>query len=105
MLRERQNGHSAHVQLSDLISRDPVVAFPDEPLRLVVNRMAATGLTRFPVVNPNSGNELMGLISLQDLLKAREFSLEQEFRRERVLRLRIPPSLRWRRVEEKNKTG
>lgn len=89
------------IKLADLISQEPVVAYPEEPLRLVVNRMAATGLTRFPVVKPNSGHQLVGLIALQDLLKAREFSLEEEHRRERVLRLRIPPSLRWRRIEDK----
>ena len=36
--------------LGDLASHDPVVAYPDEPLRVVVYRMAETGLTRFPVV-------------------------------------------------------
>lgn len=89
------------VMLANLVSTEPIVAYPDEPLRLVVNRMAATGHTRFPVVKPQAGNELVGLISLQDLLKAREFSLDQEHRRERVLRLRIPASLRWRRPEDK----
>ena len=32
------------------ITRTPTVAYPDEPLRVVVYRMAGTGLTRFPVV-------------------------------------------------------
>jgi CBS domain-containing protein len=78
-----------------MIGKEPVVAYPDEPLRLVVNRMAATGLTRFPVVQ-NGGRELVGLIGLPDLLKARELSVLEEHHRERVLRLRVPPSLRWR---------
>jgi chloride channel protein, CIC family len=77
------------------------VAFPDEPLRMVVNRMAATGLTRFPVVTPNGGPKLVGLIGLHDLLKARELSVADEQQRERVLRLRLPPSLRWRGAAEK----
>jgi predicted transcriptional regulator len=85
-----------------MIAQKPVVAYPDEPLRMVVNRMAATGLTRFPVVRENGGPELVGLIALPDLLKAREFSVLEEHHRERVLRLRIPFSLRWHRsVEEK----
>jgi hypothetical protein len=58
--------------------------------------MAATGLTRFPVVTKNGGAKLVGLIGLQDLLKARELSVADEHHRERVLRLRLPPSLRWR---------
>ena len=30
--------------------KDPVVAYPDEPLRVVVFRMAEKGITRMPVV-------------------------------------------------------
>jgi CBS domain-containing protein len=98
-----RDGDAHRVQLSEMITQPPIVAYPDEPLRLVVNRMAATGLTRFPVVKQN-GPELVGLIGLPDLLKAREFSVLQEQQRERVLRLRMPPSLRWRRVKEKDET-
>ena len=51
----------------ELTYRDPVVAYPDEPLRMVVHRMA-----------------------LSDLLRARTQSLEQERHRERVLRIHVP---------------
>jgi CIC family chloride channel protein len=95
-LESERNGGSHNVQLSEVIVKAPVVAYPEEPLRIVVNRMAATGLTRFPVVTQNGGPKLIGLIGLQDLLKARELSVADEHHRERVLRLRVPPSLRWR---------
>jgi len=36
------------------------------------------------------GKKLVGMVSLNDLLRARTRSLEEERRRERVLRLRIP---------------
>jgi chloride channel protein, CIC family len=90
--------HDEHedFRLADMLAKEPVVAYPDEPLRMVVNRMAATGLTRFPVVRQNGERELLGLIGLQDLLKARELSVAEEHHRERVLRLRVPFSLRWR---------
>src|SRR2546430_16009613 len=65
-----------------------VKAFPDEPLRAVVYRMAEKGITRMPVVEPSSGR-LLGLISLTDLLKARARHLEEERRREQVLSLRF----------------
>jgi len=94
-------GDRGNIQLSQVIAKAPVVAFPEEPLRMVVNRMAATGLTRFPVVTQNEGSKLVGLIGLQDLLKARELSVADEQHRERVLRLRIPPSLRWRMLWER----
>ena len=95
-VQKLRNGEAQNIQLCDLLTQPPVVAYPDEPLRLIVNRMAATGLTLFPVVKQNDGKELAGLIGLQDLLKARELSVAEEHHRERVLRLRIPPSLRWR---------
>ncbi len=69
--------------------RDPVVAHPDEPLRMVVYRMAETGLTRMPVVDSESG-KLVGMVSLDDLLQARVRNLNEERHRERVLELRFP---------------
>jgi chloride channel protein, CIC family len=72
-----------------LESREPVVAYPDEPLRMVVYRMAETGLTRMPVVDSATG-ELQGMVSLDDLLKARVRNLSEERHRERVLQLRFP---------------
>jgi CBS domain-containing protein len=65
----------------------PVVAHPDEPLRVVVYRMAETGLTRFPVVERGADRRFLGMLSLTDLLKARQRNLEAERRRERVLTL------------------
>ena len=50
----------------------------------VVYRMAETGLTRFPIVE-REGGRLVGMISLNDLLKARALNLDAEQRRERVL--------------------
>ncbi len=76
--------------LSDLVRRDPKVAHPDEPLRVVVYRMAETGLTRFPVVERGS-HKLLGMISLDDLLKGRTQTLDAERVRERVLPLRLYP--------------
>ena len=49
---------------SALVHRKPVVAHPDEPLRAVVYRMAATGLTRFPVVDRSEPPKLVGMITL-----------------------------------------
>lgn len=85
---------SLNVSLMDVIGREPVVAYPDEPLRFVVNRMAVTGLMRFPVVQRGSEHQLLGIIGLEDLLKARELTLEEEHKKERVLRLHLPLALR-----------
>jgi len=72
-----------------LIRRDPKIAYPDEPLRVVVYRMADTGLTRFPVVERDGSHKVVGMVSLEDLLKARAHTLDAERRRERVLPLRL----------------
>ena len=66
---------------------DTVLAHPDEPLRMVVYRMAEKGFTRMPVVD-RATRKFLGLISLDDLLKARARHLEEE-RRERTLKLRF----------------
>jgi H+/Cl- antiporter ClcA/CBS domain-containing protein len=76
--------------LGELARRQPAVANADEPLRVVVYRMAETGFTRLPVVDPSAGRKLVGLISLEDLLRARTRSLTEERHRERVLRIRLP---------------
>jgi CIC family chloride channel protein len=76
--------------LREAMQKKVVTAFPDEPLRLVVYRMAETGLTRMPVVERENPSRLVGMISLTDLLRARTRNLEEERHRERVLRLKIP---------------
>jgi CBS domain-containing protein len=87
----------ATLRLADIMNSDPVVAYPDEPLRVAVYRMATTGLTRFPVVERDNTRKVVGMVSLHDLLKARAHNLEAEQRRERILPLRIAfPRLRSR---------
>ena len=77
-------------QLAEFMQEKPVVAHADEPLRVVVYRMAETGFTRFPVVESEKSRKLVGMISLNDLLRARSRSLEEERHRERVIRIRLP---------------
>jgi chloride channel protein, CIC family len=75
-------------KLSELTRKDAVLAFPDEPLRVVVYRMAENAITRLPVVERSTG-KLLGLVSLDDLLKARARHAEEERRREQTLTLRF----------------
>jgi CIC family chloride channel protein len=89
------DGGPADPLLSSLMRQDPVVAFPDELLRVVVHRMAARQLTTLPVVERDGKGRLLGKINLRDALKARARHLEEEDSRERVLK---PFSaFRWRR--------
>jgi len=70
--------------LSEAVTARAVVAHPEEPLRVVVYRMAETGHTRLPVIESDGSGAFVGLISLEDLLKARALNLDAERRRERV---------------------
>ena len=72
-----QAGRRPNRPLGELARQDPVVAYADEPLRVVVYRMAETGLTRFPVVERSDARRLAGMISLDDLLRARARTLER----------------------------
>jgi chloride channel protein, CIC family len=84
-------------KISEITQINPIVAYPDEPLRAVVYRMADRGLTRLPVVSREKPRTLVGMISLRDLLVARARNLEDEQRRERVFRLRTLMPRRFRR--------
>jgi CIC family chloride channel protein len=80
-----QHGHTVLERpLGELTRANPTEAYPDEPLRVVVYRMAENGFTRIPVVERTT-KKLLGLVSLKDLLKARTRHLEEERRRERPL--------------------
>lgn len=88
-LLQKQGPNTEVEQLGKLTYAQPVVAYPDEPLRSAVYRMAETGFTRFPVVERENAQKLLGIVSLNDLLKARTRNLEEERQRERVLRIRF----------------
>jgi chloride channel protein, CIC family len=74
--------------LSEVVQPAAAVAGPSETLRAVVYRMAESGFTRMPVVEHETG-KLVGLVALDDLLKARSRHQEEEQRRDRPLKLRF----------------
>jgi len=89
-LREpKESGAAALEQkIGEMLKEEPYEAFPDEPLRVVVNRMAEDGVTRLPVVERETG-KLLGMVSLDDLLKARTRHMEEERRREQTIKFRF----------------
>jgi len=87
--RMEQNGDAAlGWPIGDLVRASATEAYPDEPLRVVVYRMVEKGCTRMPVVE-RATRKFLGLVSLNDLLKARSRHLEEESRRERSLKFRL----------------
>jgi H+/Cl- antiporter ClcA/CBS domain-containing protein len=89
-LFDQAPGMAGSLNLADIAVKDTVVAYADEPLRVVVHRMAESGFTRLPVLDPQSDRRLVGMISLDGLLRARSQNLSEERARERVLHIRLP---------------
>jgi chloride channel protein, CIC family len=93
--RIEQNGDAAlGWPIGDLVRTSAVEAYPDEPLRVVVYRMVEKGCTRMPVLE-RATRKFLGLVSINDLLKARSRHLEEESRRERSLKFRFFPPGKW----------
>jgi CIC family chloride channel protein len=80
---EDDGGVSKHM-LGELVRADAVSTDSDETLRVIVHRMAESGLTRMPVV-ARAGGKLQGMVALDAVLKARTRHLEEERRREQAL--------------------
>ncbi|HEY1832442.1 MAG TPA: chloride channel protein [Acidimicrobiales bacterium] len=69
----------------DVMVSTHVVAYPDEVLRTIADRMALLGVGAFPVVSRTDASELVGLVTQFNLLEAREKLLVEERHAERIL--------------------
>jgi CBS domain-containing protein len=67
----------------DLVHRPPITVFPWESCRTAAERMAAAGVGRLPVVDPDHPRRVVGMLTRSDLLKPRAQMLEEEGLRER----------------------
>jgi H+/Cl- antiporter ClcA/SAM-dependent methyltransferase len=83
--------------IDDVMHRELIVAYPDETLRIVADRMADRELGVLPVVERERPDQLRGLVSQFELLRARGRMLEEERHREQVLELRVFPVPMFRR--------
>ena len=68
--------------------RPLAVAYPDDVLRSVADRMAAHCIGMIPVLDRAEPGRFLGLVTQFDLLAARQKLLEEERHAERVLTLR-----------------
>ena len=74
--------------VDDVMQAHVVTAFADESLRTTIDRMASRHVGELPVVEREHPARLLGLLTQDHLLRARERHLEEERHRERVLRVR-----------------
>lgn len=56
--------------VKDITTRSMVTAFPDETLRVVMQRMAPRDLSRIPVVSREDQRQLLGVIRRNDIIRA-----------------------------------
>jgi len=62
-------------RVSEIMSRDVMIASPDDPLSTVVKRMSEMGVGRVPVVE---AGKLVGIVSRTDILKSLQILLEMQ---------------------------
>jgi CBS domain-containing protein len=76
--------------VGEVATSPPVCVFADDTLRTAAHVMASSGLTRLPVVRRDAPDDVIGVVSLQQLLAGRLKDLQEQRETERVLRLRAP---------------
>lgn len=89
------NRHSPDTVINEIAIPQSVVAYPDETLREVANRMADRRVSAMPVVNRQNQARIAGLIVIEDLLQGRLKDLQEERDCERILKIeRLIPTSR-----------
>lgn len=76
---------SSSLPMASELAHQPILAFADETLREVADRMVSCGHGVLPVTDRQAPQRLLGLVSQFDLLKAHERALIEERHRERPL--------------------
>jgi CIC family chloride channel protein len=66
----QRNAIPAELRVSDICTRVPIVAFPDESVQSVLRRMAPRDLSLLPVVSREDESRLLGIIQRNDIVKA-----------------------------------
>jgi H+/Cl- antiporter ClcA/predicted transcriptional regulator len=73
--------------VDDFMIKDVITSFPEESLRTIADRMAANQVGVLPVVDRLEKSKLRGFITQFELLSARDRILQEERKRERILRM------------------
>ena len=74
-------------KVDDYMIRNIITTFPEESLRSIADIMAANHVGVLPVVDRNQKGKLRGLITQYELLTARDHILQEERKRERILKM------------------
>jgi H+/Cl- antiporter ClcA/predicted transcriptional regulator len=74
-------------KVDDFMRKDIITTYPEESLRSIADRMAANHVGVLPVVDAEKKGKLRGLITQFELLTARDRILQEERKRERILKM------------------
>ena len=84
-----QTSSDPDVTLASLLTTDPVTTHSDQTLRRVAEEMAVQDVTTMPVVDREDPRRVVGIVTLPQLLRARQRDQAEARERERVLRVRL----------------
>jgi H+/Cl- antiporter ClcA/CBS domain-containing protein len=74
--------------LAQLLTRSPIVAYDDETLREVADRMVVEAVGRLPVITRSEPRKLVGIVTRSDLLTAQRRRIEAARQKTRHLSIR-----------------
>ncbi|MCJ7700079.1 MAG: chloride channel protein [Anaerolineales bacterium] len=66
----QNNASMENLVVKDIATRALVTAFPDETLRIVLQRMAPRDLSRIPVISREDQKQLLGVVRRNDIIRA-----------------------------------
>jgi CIC family chloride channel protein len=77
--RVDEEQRSAGLAVGDIMTRSLITAFPDETLDVALRRMGPGDLSRLPVVVRGDPSRLVGVLRRNDLVRAYNLALSQEY--------------------------
>jgi CIC family chloride channel protein len=83
LVRALQQDPTGKKTLLEAGTRDPIVAFPDEPLNDVIGRMLKKNIGRVPVVSRADSRRVVGYLGRSNVMAARLRHMEEEELREK----------------------
>jgi predicted transcriptional regulator len=84
---ERSLAEDLSGTVDDCMIKNVITAFPEESLRVIADRMADNHVGVLPVVDTMENKKLCGLITQFELLTGRHRILQEERKRERILKM------------------
>ncbi len=70
-----------HLKVSDITTRNPITAYPDQSISDILNKLGAMDVGRIPVVDRDDPSRLLGVLRRRDIIKAYQKAIRNSKRR------------------------